>query len=127
MPLCLIISLKYAWNSICKGIIDQKFIKIKKKHMTTLKQNPFVLSHLMDDLFPAIPAYYPPVNIYENEKGFILELNVPGIKKEDIKYIGEYLKKSEFENKYFLDGFNKDKYDSYIKSNGYVKTILKTY
>ena len=49
------------------------------------------------------------------------------IKKEDIKYIGEYLKKSEFENKYFLDGFNKDKYDSYIKSNGYVKTILKTY
>ncbi len=84
MPLCLIISLKYAWNSICKGIIDQKFIKIKKKHMTTLKQNPFVLSHLMDDFFPAIPAYYPPVNIYENEKGFSIELNVPGIKKEDI-------------------------------------------
>jgi HSP20 family protein len=50
--------------------------------MTTLKQNPFVFGHLMDDFFPTTNAYYPPVNIHENEKGFSIELKVPGIKKE---------------------------------------------
>ena len=52
--------------------------------MTTLKQNPFVFGHLMDDLFPTTNAYYPPVNIHENEKGFSIELKVPGIKKEEV-------------------------------------------
>ena len=52
--------------------------------MTTLKQNPFVFGHLMDDFFPTTNAYYPPVNIHENEKGFSIELKVPGIKKEEV-------------------------------------------
>jgi len=54
-------------------------------HMTTLKQNPFLFGNLLDDFFPAQNAYYPPVNIYEHEKSFSIELNVPGIKKEDIQ------------------------------------------
>lgn len=53
--------------------------------MTTLKQNPFVFGNLLDDFFPAQNAYYPPVNIIENEKSFSIELKVPGIKKEDIQ------------------------------------------
>ena len=52
--------------------------------MTTLKQNPFVFGNLMDDFFPTTNAYYPPVNIHENEKGFSIELKVPGIKKEEV-------------------------------------------
>jgi HSP20 family protein len=38
----------------------------------------------MDDFFPTTSAYYPPVNIMENEQGFNIELIVPGIKKEAI-------------------------------------------
>ena len=52
--------------------------------MTTLKQNPFLFENLMDDFFPTTSAYYPPVNIMENEQGFNIELIVPGIKKEAI-------------------------------------------
>jgi HSP20 family protein len=52
--------------------------------MTTLKQNPFLFENLMDDFFPTTSAYYPPVNIMENEQGFNIELKVPGIKKEAI-------------------------------------------
>lgn len=53
--------------------------------MQTLKQNPFVFGNLLDDFFTAQNAYYPPVNISEQEKSFTIELNVPGIKKEDIQ------------------------------------------
>ena len=52
--------------------------------MTNLKQNPFVFGNLMDDIFPATATYYPPVNIHENENNFVIELKVPGIKKEEI-------------------------------------------
>lgn len=52
--------------------------------MTTFKQNPFLFGNLMDDFFPTTTAYYPPVNIYENEKGFSIELKIPGVKKEEV-------------------------------------------
>ena len=52
--------------------------------MTTFKQNPFLFGNLMDDFFPTTSAYYPPVNIYENEKGFSIELKIPGVKKEEV-------------------------------------------
>jgi HSP20 family protein len=52
--------------------------------MTTLKQNPFVFGHLMDEFFPTSSAYYPPVNIHENEKGFSIAMKIPGIKKEEV-------------------------------------------
>ena len=52
--------------------------------MTNLKQNPFVFGKLMDEIFPAPSSYYPPVNIQETENSFLIELQVPGIKKEEI-------------------------------------------
>jgi HSP20 family protein len=52
--------------------------------MTTLKQDPYIFGNLMDDFFPTPNAYYPPVNILENEQGYNIELKVPGIKKEEI-------------------------------------------
>ena len=52
--------------------------------MTTFKQTPFLFGNLMDDFFPTTSAYYPPVNIYENEKGFSIELKIPGVKKEEV-------------------------------------------
>ncbi len=52
--------------------------------MTNLKQNPFVFGKLMDEMFPAPTSYYPPVNIQESENSFVIELKVPGIKKEEI-------------------------------------------
>ena len=84
MPFCLINDQNMGWNRVCNGIIVHKIVKTKKKHMTTLKQNPFVFGNLLDDFFQAPSAYYPPVNILEKEKGFSIELKVPGIKKEDI-------------------------------------------
>ena len=52
--------------------------------MTTLKQNPLLLGSILEDFFPANPVYFSPVNIFENEQGFNIELKVPGIKKDQI-------------------------------------------
>lgn len=53
--------------------------------MTTLKQNPVLFGSFFEDYFPSRPLYFPPVNIFENDRGYNIELNVPGIKKEEIK------------------------------------------
>ena len=60
--------------------------------MTTLKQNPVLFGSFFEDYFPTRPLYFPPVNIYENDRGYNIELNVPGIKKEEIKNIPNQIK-----------------------------------
>ena len=54
--------------------------------MTVLKQTPLGFSNLFDEFLntPSNISYTPLVNIFEKENVFILELNVPGIKKEEI-------------------------------------------
>jgi HSP20 family protein len=64
--------------------MDKIFKETKKNNMTNLKQNPFVFGKLMDEIFPAPSTYYPAVNIYEAENCFLIELKVPGIKKEEM-------------------------------------------
>lgn len=62
--------------------------------MTTLvKRNYRTFDNLFDELFSNLPSTVgkelgwnnPPVNIYENNDGFHLELVAPGLKKEDFK------------------------------------------
>lgn len=57
--------------------------------MTTLKQNPFLLSSILDDFFPTEHSNYPFVNIYEAEKNFIVELQIPGISKDALQIQSE--------------------------------------
>lgn len=54
--------------------------------MTVLKQTPLAFSNLFDEFFnaPSNIVYAPSVNIFEKENVYVMELNVPGIQKEDI-------------------------------------------
>ena len=77
--------------------------------MTLVKQNyRNNVNSIFDELFNTVPATWnkalnvPPVNIHENEDGFHLEIQVPGLQKEDFKINVEkglltisYEKKSE--------------------------------
>lgn len=80
--------------------------------MTLVKQNYRTVNHLLDELFNNVPANWnkalnvPPVNIHETEDGYHLELQAPGLAKEDFKISVEkglltisYEKKSENEEK----------------------------
>ena len=80
--------------------------------MTLVKQNYRDVNSIFDELFNTVPAtwnralHVPPVNIHENENGFHIELQVPGLQKEDFKINVEkglltisYDKKSETEEK----------------------------
>ncbi len=80
--------------------------------MTLVKQNYRNVNNIFDELFNTVPATWnkamnvPPVNIHENEEGFHIELQVPGLQKEDFKINVEkglltisYEKKSETEQK----------------------------
>ncbi len=79
--------------------------------MTLLKQNYSNANNIFDELFNTVPAWnrtlnVPPVNIHENENGYHIELQVPGLQKEDFKINVEkglltisYEKKSEDEKK----------------------------
>jgi len=92
--------------------------------MTTLKQNPFILGQLMDDFFPTTNAYYPPVNIHENEKGFSIELKVPGIKKEEVSIQMEKgLLTISFQHK----ESNEQKMQKFIKKEFSVKSFKRTF
>lgn len=59
--------------------------------MTLVKQNYRNANGLFDELFNTFPATWnralqvPPVNIHENGDGFHIELQVPGLQKEDFK------------------------------------------
>ena len=80
--------------------------------MTLVKQNYRTVNNLFDELFNTVPATWnramnvPPVNIHENENGFHIELQAPGLQKEDFKINVEkgllnisYEKKTENEEK----------------------------
>ncbi len=80
--------------------------------MTLVKHNYRNVNNIFDELFNNVPATWnrtlnvPPVNIYETEDGFHIELQVPGLQKEDLKINAEkglltisYEKKSEEEQK----------------------------
>lgn len=81
--------------------------------MTLAKQKNYrTVNNLFDELFNTVPATWnrtmnvPPVNIHENENGFHIELQVPGLQKEDFKINVEkglltisYEKKSDSEEK----------------------------
>ena len=81
--------------------------------MTLVKQNyRNNVNNIFDELFNTVPANWnralnvPPVNIHENEEGFHIELQVPGLQKEDFKINVEkglltvsYEKKTENEDK----------------------------
>ncbi len=57
--------------------------------MTLVKSNYRIANNLFDELFNNVPAGWnktlnvPPVNIHENEEGYHLELQAPGLQKED--------------------------------------------
>ena len=58
--------------------------------MTQVKQNYRNVNNIFDELFNTVPAWnralnVPPVNIHENEEGYHIELQVPGLQKEDFK------------------------------------------
>ena len=59
--------------------------------MTHVKQNYRTVNNIFDELFNTVPATWnktlnvPPVNIHENEEGFHIELQVPGLQKDDFK------------------------------------------
>lgn len=58
--------------------------------MTILKHPTFGLNNAFNELFHdsvlnSSSNYAPPVNIYENESGVILEMSIAGIKKEAIE------------------------------------------
>ena len=92
--------------------------------MTTFKQNPFLFGNLMDDFFPTTSAYYPPVNIYENEKGFSIELKIPGVKKEEVSIQMEKglltISFQQVENK-------DDKLEKLIKKEFAIKNFKRTF
>ncbi len=79
--------------------------------MTFVKQNYRNVNNVFDELFNTAPAWnralnVPPVNIHENEDGYHIELQAPGLQKDDFKINVEkglltisYEKKSEEENK----------------------------
>ena len=92
--------------------------------MTTFKQTPFLFGNLMDDFFPTTSAYYPPVNIYENEKGFSIELKIPGVKKEEVSIQMEKglltISFQQVENK-------DDKLEKLIKKEFAIKNFKRTF
>ena len=59
--------------------------------MTLVKSNYRTANNLFDELFNNVPAAWnktlnvPPVNIHENADGYHLELQAPGLQKEDFK------------------------------------------
>lgn len=59
--------------------------------MTLVKRNYRTANNLFDELFNNVPATWnrtlnvPPVNIHENADGYHLELQAPGLQKEDFK------------------------------------------
>ena len=92
--------------------------------MTTFKQTPFLFGNFMDDFFPTTSAYYPPVNIYENEKGFSIELKIPGVKKEEVSIQMEKglltISFQQVENK-------DDKLEKLIKKEFAIKNFKRTF
>lgn len=80
--------------------------------MTLVKHNYRNLNNLFDEFFNAVPANWnnglnvPPVNIYESGDAFQLEIQAPGLNKEDFKINVDkglltisYEHKAETENK----------------------------
>ena len=80
--------------------------------MTFVKQDYRNVNNIFNELFNNVPANWnktlnvPPVNIHENEDGYHIELQVPGLQKDDVKINVEkglltisYEKKSEAEQK----------------------------
>ncbi len=80
--------------------------------MTLAKHNYRNLNNLFDEFFNAVPANWsntlnvPPVNIHESQEAFQLELQAPGLCKEDFKISVDkglltisYEHKAEAENK----------------------------
>ena len=59
--------------------------------MTLVKHNYRNLNNLFDELFNGVPATWssslnvPPVNIYESKDAFHLDVQAPGLSKEDFK------------------------------------------
>lgn len=59
--------------------------------MTLVNRNYRTANNLFDELFNTVPATWnrtlnvPPVNIHENADGYHLELQAPGLQKEDFK------------------------------------------
>ncbi len=59
--------------------------------MTIVKNKPFFVNNLFDELFNAVPEFENSskltnaVNIHETNQGYHIEMNVPGRKKEDFK------------------------------------------
>ena len=64
--------------------------------MTILKQHPKALNHLFEDFFNNYPQTWgrdtqtanvnmPPVNIFETNDGYQIDVNAPGRNKEDFK------------------------------------------
>jgi HSP20 family protein len=80
--------------------------------MTLVKHNYRNLNNLFDEFFTTVPAAWskdlnvPPVNIHESNDAFNLDLQAPGLNKEDFKISVEkglltisYEHKTEEENK----------------------------
>jgi len=80
--------------------------------MTLVKHNYRNLNNLFDEFFNVVPATWskdlnvPPVNVYESSDAFYLDLQAPGLNKEDFKISVEnglltisYEQKNEEENK----------------------------
>ena len=80
--------------------------------MTLVKHNYRNLNNLFDEFFTAVPTAWskdlnvPPVNIHESNDAFNLDLQAPGLNKEDFKISVEkglltisYEHKTEEENK----------------------------
>ena len=80
--------------------------------MTLVKQNYRTVNNLLDELFNIVPANWnaalnvPPVNIHETEDCYHIELQAPGLAKEDFNINVEkglltisYEKKSDNEEK----------------------------
>lgn len=63
--------------------------------MTLVKQNYRNLNNLFDEFFNNVPAAWnkdlnvPPVNVHETNDAFHLELQAPGLNKEDFKISAE--------------------------------------
>lgn len=100
------------------------FKNLNKINMTTLKQNPVLFGSLLEDFFPSKPLYFPPVNIYENDRGFNIELNVPGIKKEEMSI---QIEKGLLIISYEHSNNNEEKNEKFIKKEFSKKSFKRTF
>ena len=88
-------TVKINWYLVCRVYVNKQiyFMYIKRHYGLT----PRTMSGLFEDMFQngwnkwneEATAYSAPVNIHETDKSYEMQLEAPGVKKEEFKINGE--------------------------------------